>query len=151
MNEDQTMPEIIEPEHSNLFIKLGVTRGAFVGLVVLFVLVFVGFWRIHANSEDIRDTADRADRAAIRAQSVATLAGQLAFTNSILVKQGQQARRVECAQKKSLRDSVRRSVQFLADVETGKRSLPPGFSKVDVLAGLKRNQDLLKAFDDLNC
>lgn len=66
-------------------------------------------------------------------------------------RQGVQAHDALCAQQASLREAVRESVRYLADVKAGRRKPIAGFSEADVLAAVARQQATLKAYDNLNC
>lgn len=145
------MTRVNEPLKEETVWKLGMTKGALIAVVILYVAVAVVVWKLKDTSDEAHNAAVSAKQAAIQAQFVAQQAGHLAFTNQKLVKQGIQSKAVLCAQQKSLRASVRASVQFLVDVEIGKRVMPQGITKDDILVQIKRNQDLLSSFDGLHC
>lgn len=69
------------------------------------------------------------------------------YFNTQQAKDGNQARKVLCAQEDNARDQLRSSQQYLDDVRSGKRKRIPGITDTDIQQTIDRQRAFLTTFE----
>jgi hypothetical protein len=117
-------------DKGSLYFTLGMTKGAFWGIMILIVAVIVGFWKIH----DQQNEAERQRRNIAR-----------------LVLQGVEAHKFACATKADTKEQIARSQAYLDGVRSGQRPAIPGISDSDIVQQIRSRQAFLDALSAVNC
>lgn len=141
-------PHPDEPRHSApIYVRLGMTRGAFIAFCVIFALAVIGAWRLQTIANNAKHASERAQESAQEAKRATATLRNTTRLNRALIDQvrrialdGAKARLALCEQVASTRAQIKASEDYLADVATGRRPPIQGVTTSDITSSLRRQK-----------